>query len=183
MSQNTLQELRPIDAPLLHRLMSDIPLAQMVLRLITGVADLELVEKTVGKDSAGKKYVFEVRKEDVPVDTDRALAHMGAMVSEHWNEIWGKDSLPILYLIIIAEKDPFGHAEPIYRFSLSESNRHEPLTGADHILYVNGAYEGNDEIGQLLHDFRCSDPNEMYFKQLSDRVSYYKENQKGDGEK
>ena len=83
MSQNTLQELRPIDEPLLHRLMSDIPLAQMVLRLITGVADLELTAENVGKDSAGKKYVFDIQKEDIPVNTDKSLSRMADMTAEH----------------------------------------------------------------------------------------------------
>ena len=181
MSQNTLQELRPLDEPLLHQLMSDLPLAQMVLRLITGVDELELVEETVGKDSNGKKYVFEIQKEEVPFNVDRTLSRMVTMVSEHWNSILEKENLPALYLIIITEADPFGHAEPIYRFSLSESNRHEPLTGADHILYVNGTYEGDDEIGRLMHDFRCTDPNDMYLELLAEKVRCCKENLRGDG--
>lgn len=26
-----------------------------------------------------------------------------------------------------------------------------------HILYVNGKYRGNDEIGKLMHDFSCTE--------------------------
>ncbi len=30
-----------------------------------------------------------------------------------------------------------------------------------HILYVNGKYRGNDEIGKLMHDFSCTNPEDM----------------------
>ncbi len=29
----------------------------------------------------------------------------------------------------------------------------------EHILYVDGEYRGDDEIGDLMHDFNCSDPH------------------------
>ena len=30
-----------------------------------------------------------------------------------------------------------------------------------HIIYVNGNYKGNDEIGQLMKDFHQTDPENM----------------------
>lgn len=179
MSQNTLQELRPLDEPLLHRLMTDLPLAQMILRLITSVADLELTAENVGTDTGGKKYIFDVQKEDIPVNTDKALSRMADMTAEHWKSISERKNLPAVYLIIFTKEDPFGHGDAVYHFCLLEDSRGEPLTGADHILYVNGAYESDDEIGRLLHDFRCTDPDDMSFKQLADRVRFYKKDPKG----
>ena len=29
----------------------------------------------------------------------------------------------------------------------------------EHILYVNSSYRGEDEIGRLMHDFTCTDPD------------------------
>ena len=49
----------------------------------------------------------------------------------------------------------------------------------EHILYVNGTYRGDDEIGNLMHDFSCSDPDDMINQDLADRTRYYKENEEG----
>ena len=47
------------------------------------------------------------------------------------------------------------------------------------IILVNGSYIGNDDIGKLMHDFRCIDPNEMYYDELKERSKYLKEEDGG----
>ncbi len=44
-----------------------------------------------------------------------------------------------------------------------------------HIVYVNGEYKGNDEIGKLLHDFGCKESKDMYFSELAKGVKHFKE--------
>lgn len=41
------------------------------------------------------------------------------------------------------------------------------------------AYEGNTELGWLMHDFRCSDADEMHYELLAEKTRYYKEEPKG----
>lgn len=48
-----------------------------------------------------------------------------------------------------------------------------------HIVYVNGAYRGEDAIGELMRDFRCSDYRDMKNKTLANMVQYYKEDPEG----
>ena len=48
-----------------------------------------------------------------------------------------------------------------------------------YILYVNGQYNGDDELGWLMHDFLCNDPDEMHYELLAERSRYYKEDPKG----
>ena len=48
-----------------------------------------------------------------------------------------------------------------------------------HILYVNGSYEGDDELGKLMHDFRCKKSDEMYFDVLAERTKKLKESPEG----
>ena len=43
----------------------------------------------------------------------------------------------------------------------------------------NGSYQGDDEIGKLMHDFRTNDPDEMYFSELAKRTRYFKEDEEG----
>ncbi len=48
-----------------------------------------------------------------------------------------------------------------------------------HIIYVNGKYRGDDEIGRLMHDFSCTEPDDMNFKELAERARYFKKDEKG----
>ena len=41
------------------------------------------------------------------------------------------------------------------------------------------AYGTDDEIGKLMHDFSCSDPDDMINKELADRTRYFKETEEG----
>ena len=44
---------------------------------------------------------------------------------------------------------------------------------------MNGAYEGDDAIGILMHDFRCSDPNDMLDDKMAAKTRYFKETEEG----
>ncbi len=58
----------------------------------------------------------------------------------------------------------------------------KPFEDGEHILYVNGEYRGDSDIGRLMHDFGCTSADEMNYPLLADRTRYLKENQKGVGE-
>ena len=50
----------------------------------------------------------------------------------------------------------------------------------EHIIYVNGADKDvSTELGKLMHDFFCTDPDDMHYKELADKVRYFKEDEKG----
>ena len=48
-------------------------------------------------------------------------------------------------------------------------------------MYVNGAYRGDDAVGELIRDFHCSDYRDMKNKTLASMVQYYKEDPEGVG--
>ncbi|MCM1560690.1 MAG: hypothetical protein NC123_14280, partial [Butyrivibrio sp.] len=48
-----------------------------------------------------------------------------------------------------------------------------------HIIYVNGKYRGDDEIGKLMHDFSCTDPDDMNYEALAKKARYFKQDEKG----
>ena len=48
-----------------------------------------------------------------------------------------------------------------------------------HILYVNGAYKGGGPVGDLIHDFCCSDPDSMKVKMMADAARRVKESTEG----
>ena len=55
----------------------------------------------------------------------------------------------------------------------------EPLDDGSYIIYVNGAYKGDDEIGRLMHDFHSLKSEEMNYKELADGLHHFKETGKG----
>lgn len=48
-----------------------------------------------------------------------------------------------------------------------------------HIIYVNGAYRGEDEVGSLMRDFNCADYRQIQNARIAARVKYFKEESKG----
>lgn len=69
------------------------------------------------------------------------------------------------------------------RLSISEQLQNnkdlERLQALRYIIYVNGAYRGNDAIGRLMHDFSCTNPNDMNYKELTKKARYFKEEKEG----
>lgn len=69
------------------------------------------------------------------------------------------------------------------RLSISEQLQNnkdlERLQALRYIIYVNGAYRGNDTIGRLMHDFSCTNPNDMNYKELAKKARYFKEEKEG----
>ncbi len=47
---------------------------------------------------------------------------------------------------------------------------------------MNGEYRGNSDIGKLMHDFSCTDADDINFKLMAERTRYLKENPEGVGQ-
>ena len=48
-----------------------------------------------------------------------------------------------------------------------------------HIIYINSQIKDETELGKLMHDFSCTNADDMYYNILAERVRYFKEDQKG----
>ena len=44
---------------------------------------------------------------------------------------------------------------------------------------MNGEYRGESDIGKLMHDFNCTQADDMNFELMAERTRYLKENPKG----
>ena len=58
----------------------------------------------------------------------------------------------------------------------------QPFDDGTHILYVNGEYRDDSDIGKLMHDFNCTSADDMNFPLFAEKTRYLKENPKGVGE-
>ena len=193
-----LQALRPIDDDFMRCMFKgNIPLAQLVLRIITGKPDSvntscqtqkdmkrlagarSLCLDAYGTDSSGKKYDLEIQRADKGADPHRARYHSSVMDVENLDAGQEFSELPDTYTIFIVEKDFYGMGEPVYPIERINLLTGKPFGDGEHILYVNGEYRGASDIGRLMHDFGCTDASDMNFELMADRTRYLKENPKG----
>ena len=193
-----LRKLRPIDDDFMRCLFKDnIPLAELVLRIITGKPDLIITDcqtqkdmkrlvgarsiclDAYGTDTSGKKYDMEVQRSDKGADPHRARFHSSVMDIENLDAGQKFHELPDTYTIFIIEKDFYGMGEPVYPIERINLLTGKPFEDGEHILYVNGEYQGDSDIGKLMHNFNCTDASEMNFELLAERTRYLKENPKG----
>ena len=193
-----IRRLTPMDDEFMRCLFKgDLSLTELVLRIITGIKDIKLTametQKDIkrlagarsicldvyGEDSSGRKYDLEVQKNREGAVPERARYHSSAMDMENLSSGEPFQKLPETYTIFIIGTDYFKTGTgscPIERINMSTNGL---FHDGEHIIYVNGQYEGEDELGKLMHDFRCCDPKDMLIPAMKEKASYYKENQEG----
>ena len=89
------------------------------------------------------------------------------------------ENLPETYIIFITEHDVLKGNLPIYHIERTIQENAAVFDDGLHVVYVNGADTSDTPLGRLMHDFHCTSPEEMYYKELADRVRYFKEDKKG----
>ena len=79
--------------------------------------------------------------------------------------------MPESYVIFITEEDVFGQDEAVYEFDRMARKCNLELNDGMHVLYVNGAKRtAPTRLGKMLHDFFCSDPDEMKNGEFAQRA-------------
>lgn len=170
---------------------------QLVLRIILQISDLDVIEvrtqvfvenllrrsvqlDIVATDSNGRMYNIEIQRADEGADPRRAR-YNSSMIDAHLLARKGIKfyELPEAWVIFITENDVFGKGQPLYQVERCIRGINQDFKDGSHILYVNGAYKGDDELGKLMHDFSCINPDDMYYEALADRTRYFKENKEG----
>lgn len=199
--QEDLQRLRgfrPIDDDFMRGMFrKNIPLAQMVLRIITGKDDLVITQcetqadmkrvtgarsiclDAYGIDESGHRYDIEVQRADHGADPHRARYHSSVMDVENLDAGQDFSELPDTYTIFITERDFYQKGAPVYWIQNMNLTTGETFHDGAHILYVNGEYRGDDPLGMLMHDFNCTEADDMHFALMAERTKYLKENPEG----
>jgi hypothetical protein len=134
----------------------------------------------IDADDAGKKYNVEVQRADKGAERKRARYH-SSILDAHLlksGEVFG--DLPETFVIFITENDVIGKKKPLYRIERKIEETGEAFDDGEHIIYVNGAdKDASTALGRLMHDFFCTDPEDMHYKELADKVRYFKEDEEG----
>ena len=131
-------------------------------------------------DDSGKEYNIEVQRSDKGADRKRARYHSSILDAHLLRPKEDFSALPETFVIFITEHDVIGENQPIYLIDRQITNIGKPFDDGEHIIYVNGADKNaSTELGKLMHDFFCTSPDDMHYKELANKVRYFKEDKKG----
>lgn len=130
-------------------------------------------------DSTGKKYNIEIQRADKGADAKRARYHSSLIDCDILPSGFEVENLTDTYVIFITENDVIGKNKPIYHVERYISEAEEYFNDGSHIIYVNASYKDDTELGKLMHDFSCSNPDDMNYMVLAATARYFKEDKEG----
>lgn len=195
-----IEELRLMDDDFFRVCMQDNkPAVELIVRIILDDDGLVVKAVTTQKEmksllghslsldvfavsKTGERIDVKIQRSDAGTVPERAAYHSGTLDA---------NSLPKgekdftkkaeTYCIFITEHDVLGAGRPLYRVErmIDMGDGYRPFGGKSHIIYVNGAYEGDTPLARLMHDFRCKNPDEMNFAELRERARYFKRESEG----
>ena len=173
----------------------NIPCMEVVLRAVLGNDRLRVTEvitqqsvpnlygRAVRFDALATDgetiYDIEIQRSDEGAMPRRARFNSSMIDSREVSKGTLFPDLPEAYVIFITEHDVWKRGKPLYTVRRTFEDTEEVFNDGTHILYVNGECQNESPLGRLMHDFFCSDPNDMYSDVLAERVRFFKEDEKG----
>jgi len=133
----------------------------------------------VVEDAEGHLFDVEIQKTD-DKELEKRLRYYSGLLDQNSLPAGGdhKD-LKDNYIICITRKDVFKKGLSLYHVERVIMELKDLYNDGIHIIYVNGSTSQEDAISDLMHDFRCADPDEMINEELSEMVRDYKESKEG----
>lgn len=130
-------------------------------------------------DEDGEEMDIEVQGSPEGAHIRRARYYSSMVDSRMLRENQSFKELKDSYIIFIYRHDKFGKGLPLYHVNRYIKETDELFDDGSHIVYVNGNYKGNDEIGKLIEDFHQARWENMHYKALAKSVKHYKEKEGG----
>ena len=193
-----VNELTLFDDDLMSRVFDkNIKATELLLRIILGkkvkvisvTGQNEMKNHQVGRrnitldvdamDENGEEIDIEVQGNSEGAHVRRARYHSSMVDSRMLKEGQAFRELRDSYVIFIYKHDKFRKGLPLYHVERYVGETNEQFRDGSHIIYVNGNYKGNDEIGQLMQDFREKNPECMHYTELAESVKNFKEKEGG----
>ena len=130
-------------------------------------------------DENGEKMDIDVQGNSEGAHIRRARYHSSVLDSRMLKEGQEFKEIKDSYVIFIYKRDKFQEGLPLYHIDRYVRETGKLFEDGSHIIYVNGNYKGDDEIGYLMQDFHQTDPDNMHYKELSQGVRHFKEVEEG----
>ena len=130
-------------------------------------------------DENGEEIDIEVQGNSEGAHVRRARYPSSMVDSRMLKEGQAFRELKDSYVIFIYKHDKFRKGLHLYHVERYVGETNEQFRDGSHIIYVNGNYKGNDEIGQLMQDFWEKNPECMHYTELAESVKHFKEKEGG----
>ena len=130
----------------------------------------------------GEEIDIEVQGNAAGANVKRARYHSSMLDSRMLRERQDFKKIKNSYVIFIYRHDKYKKGLPLYHIDRYVKETGELFADGSHIIYVNGSYKGNDEIGRLMADFHQTNSEHMHYMTLAQSVKHYKETEEGRGQ-
>lgn len=191
-----IQNLRLIDDNFMTKVFEDKECSEFLLQVILDRDDLTIREvhsqyglnniqgrsarlDILAVDEQNKAYNIEIQRNDRGAEVRRARYNSGLMDANITEPGDRYDQLYETYVIFITENDILKAGLPIYHIERTIQETGMPFGDGAHIIYVNSQIKDDTKLGRLMQDFTCTNPDDMNYLVLAQRVRYFKEDTKG----
>ena len=191
-----LRGFRLLDDDFMSKVFEDKECTKFLLQIILNRTDLKVITvhgqhdiknlqgrsvrlDILAVDVEGRVYNIEIQRSDKGAEVKRAR-YNSSLIDANVTEPGEKyENLCESYVIFITENDIMKAGLPIYHIDRTVKETGELFGDESHIIYVNSQIKDESALGKLMHDFYCTDPKDMNYKILAERVRYFKEDEKG----
>lgn len=191
-----LENFRLLDDDFLTKVFEDIECVELLLCIILKKDDLKVTEvhsqhnmkNLQGRsarldifaiDSTGAAFNIEVQRSDRGAIPRRARYH-SSLIDANVTEPGEKyEKLPESFIIFITEHDIMKAGLPLYHVNRFVEETGNTFGDDAHIMYVNSEIQDETALGKLMYDFSCTDPSDMNYQLLADRVYFFKKEKEG----
>lgn len=172
---------------------NDIPNTEFVLKIILKMPTLKVKTVTIQQrllntqghegvvdvlatDEEGKLYNIEIQNDMSEAPPKRGRYYNSLLDTNYLEEGKPYSSLPETYIIFITRGDYFKRGEAKYEIEMFVNNHFDinPNYGV-HLIYVNGDYRGDDDLGNLMKDFCCNNPDDMCYNEIKEKARRIKD--------
>ena len=191
-----IRNFRLMDDDFMGKVFEDTACAEFLLKIILNRDDLTVREvhgqhdlknlqgrsvrlDILAVDHANRVYNIEVQRSDRGAVAKRARYNSSLLDANLTEKGSVYDALNETYVIFITENDVLQSGLPIYHINRIVEETGKPFGDEAHIIYVNSQIKDETALGKLMHDFTCTNPDEMNYPVLAQRVRYFKEDTKG----
>ena len=157
--------------------LEDVPACQHILRILTGIDDLEVkVVRTqytisrikthsvrldaLAETEKGKLYHIEIQRKD-EIDPPKRIRYIGSLIDAEFLEKGAKyEELPDRIHFYISEKDIYHCGKVIYPVEKELGSTGLPYDDGVHIFFVNAAVDDGSRIAKLMKYLKTADPDD-----------------------
>ena len=170
---------------------------EVLLRIILGRNDITIISvhpqswlenitcrsvrlDALASDSGGRIYDIEVQKRTGEASRKRVRYYSSMLDAAALGKGMGFDALPDSFVIFITEGDAIGSGEAIYHVARKVEETGEVFGDGSEIIYVSPSLtKPETELGRLMEDLKCTDPEKMHYTVIKERTEFLKLEKEG----